>query len=101
MGGTHGCTTGVLRVQSKVLVILLCEKTWSSLCYLAPTDITLTPSVTFSYPYAPNPADTEEDSMAEAQSHIDATSRSCSIPVTWPTICSTGEQFRVMLWYPC
>ncbi|KIJ19714.1 hypothetical protein PAXINDRAFT_166781, partial [Paxillus involutus ATCC 200175] len=39
----------------------------------APTDITLTPSVKFSYPYAPNPADTEEDSMAEAQSHIDAT----------------------------
>ncbi|KIJ18012.1 hypothetical protein PAXINDRAFT_9098 [Paxillus involutus ATCC 200175] len=39
----------------------------------APTDITLTPSVTYSYPYAPNPADTKEDSMAEAQSHIDAT----------------------------
>ncbi|KIJ05943.1 hypothetical protein PAXINDRAFT_20833, partial [Paxillus involutus ATCC 200175] len=38
----------------------------------APMD-TLTPSVTFSYPCAPNPADTEEDSMAEAQSHIDAT----------------------------
>jgi hypothetical protein len=54
-------------------VILLCDKTWSSLCYLAPTDITLTPSVKFSYPYAPNPADTEEDLMAEAQSHIDAT----------------------------
>ncbi|KIK73374.1 hypothetical protein PAXRUDRAFT_794911, partial [Paxillus rubicundulus Ve08.2h10] len=39
----------------------------------APTDITITPSVTFSYPYTPNPADTEEDSMAEAQSHIKAT----------------------------
>jgi hypothetical protein len=70
MGGTYGCTIGVLRVQSKVCVILLCEKTWSSLCYLAPTDITLTPLVKFSQPYAPNPA---EDSMVEAQSHIDAT----------------------------
>ncbi|KIK73666.1 hypothetical protein PAXRUDRAFT_583870, partial [Paxillus rubicundulus Ve08.2h10] len=39
----------------------------------APTDITFTPSVTFSYPYAPQPADPEEDSMWEAQSHIDAT----------------------------
>ncbi|KIJ13562.1 hypothetical protein PAXINDRAFT_170295 [Paxillus involutus ATCC 200175] len=38
----------------------------------APTDITFTPLVKFSYPYAPNPPDTEEDSMAEAQSHINA-----------------------------
>ncbi|KIJ10473.1 hypothetical protein PAXINDRAFT_16559 [Paxillus involutus ATCC 200175] len=39
----------------------------------AQMNITLTPSVKFSYPYAPNPADTEEDSMVEAQSHIDDT----------------------------
>ncbi|KIJ11557.1 hypothetical protein PAXINDRAFT_15555 [Paxillus involutus ATCC 200175] len=39
----------------------------------APTDVILTPSVTYSYPYAPNPVDMEEDSMAEAQSHIDPT----------------------------
>ncbi|KIJ07218.1 hypothetical protein PAXINDRAFT_19584 [Paxillus involutus ATCC 200175] len=40
---------------------------------MAPTDITLTPLVKFPYPYAPDPPDTKEDSMAEAQSHIDAT----------------------------
>ncbi|KIJ19684.1 hypothetical protein PAXINDRAFT_8169 [Paxillus involutus ATCC 200175] len=49
----------------------------------APTDMTLTPSVTFTYPYVPNPADTEENSMAEAQSHIDATITYCCRMYLW------------------
>ncbi|KIJ67178.1 hypothetical protein HYDPIDRAFT_127002 [Hydnomerulius pinastri MD-312] len=36
-------------------------------------DTKVSPSVTFSYPYNPSPADSEEASMEEAQGHIDAT----------------------------